>query len=259
MSEASNAETEDSPYVRAPWPLVTAGLLAVIGLALAIGFFANRNLRPSATIIPTAASAPSSAFTSPAVVVAPTPLAISSTVVTIAQTTPTELVPLLVATPTLLPPLPTVKTEPPTTTPAVAITLIPIATPFATVLPELAAEISDAYKTYWEVRAEALRDLDTSRLSTVMAGAHLAAVEDRIAELRSEGQAIDSDVDHNYVVVEASANNARVADAWIDHSVYVDLRTQTPSSTPTGETVAELYTMTKTDGIWRVVSIVRSS
>jgi hypothetical protein len=128
----------------------------------------------------------------------------------------------------------------------------------ATVSPEAAVEIGDAYQTYWQVRAQALYNLDTSHLQEVMSGDHLAAAEELIAELRSEGRAIQTQVAHNYVVISASNENAKVADSYIDESVYVDAQTHAQLSAPTGQRLNELYVMANADGTWRVVDLVRS-
>src|SRR5207237_10507699 len=91
-------------------------------------------------------------------------------------------------------------------------------TPRPTISPELTAVIGDAYQEYWQVRAEALYDLDASRLQEVMAGDHLAAVQERIDELRADGHAIQTDVDHKYVIVEATDDNAKLVDTYVDQS-----------------------------------------
>src|SRR5262249_33912720 len=127
-----------------------------------------------------------------------------------------------------------------------------------TVNPELAAEVSQAYQKYWHVRAEALFELDPSRLPVVVAGDHLAALEERIVELRSESRAIDTDVEHKYAVIEASGDEAKVADTYVDHSVYIDVRTHGRLTSPTDQVLNELYGLRKSDGSWRVVSLVRS-
>jgi hypothetical protein len=136
---------------------------------------------------------------------------------------------------------------------------IPASTPTPTVSPELATEVGDAYQAYWQVRAQALYDLDTSHLPEVMSGDHLAAVQARIDELRSEGRAIDTEVDHNFVVIQAVGDDAEVADSYVDNSVYVDLQDKSQLTTPTKQMLNEVYVMNRTDGIWRVVDLVRST
>jgi hypothetical protein len=135
----------------------------------------------------------------------------------------------------------------------------PAATPRPTVSPELAAEVSSAYQQYWQIRAEALYDLDSSRLQEVMAGEHLAAAEELIAQLRSEGRAIRTDVTHNYVVLEATQTRAEIADEYTDDSIYVDMTSRQSLTGPVGALVKEQYQMDKIDGSWRVVNLVRST
>ena len=239
MDDAQDAEPEDSPYIRLPWALVVAGLGGVLLVALGIGLFANRYLRPQLEVPPTPIDLAAAATAVPAPTVAPTPsplaLALASTVNPTATALPATAAP-----------------TPQATAPASA------ATPRPTVSPELAAEVGDAYQHYWQVRAEALLSLDVSPLPEVMAGEHLAAVQDRISELRTEGHAIETDVDHHYAVFEASAEDAKVADSYADRSVYVDLQTHARLTMPTGEQLKEVYIMNKSDGIWRVTSLVRT-
>jgi hypothetical protein len=238
MDNAPNvpdAEPEHSPYLRLPWPLVAAGLVGVLVVALALGLFANRYLRPQVALPPTPIALAAVPAATPAPTGPPTPLALATSPPATATVLPETAVP-----------------TSPVTTPTIVATARP------TVSPELTAEISEAYQEYWQVRAEALRDLDASLLPAVTAGEHLAAVQDRISELRAEGHAIETDVDHNYVVFEASTEDAKVADSYTDDSVYVDLQTHARLTTPTGVKLNEVYIMTKTDGIWRVVTLVRS-
>ena len=45
MKDAHDADAgtdQASPYLRLPWPLVAAGLVAILAIVLAIGVFANR-------------------------------------------------------------------------------------------------------------------------------------------------------------------------------------------------------------------------
>jgi hypothetical protein len=223
---------EEAPpqYLRLPAPVVAVALLVFLGVALAIGLYANNNLRQPATVVPTplpAAGIP----TSP-----PTP-----TVQPTATAAPTPLV-VVIPTPSAVP------TSVPTTVPTV--------TP--TVSPEAAKEIGDAYQTYWQVRAEALYELDTTHLPEVMAGEHLADAEDLIAQLRNEGRAIQTKVTHKYVVFQATDDTAKIADQYVDNSVYVDPTSHAELSQPQGGTVFEQYDLEKIDETWKVVSLVRA-
>src|SRR5207244_4520241 len=121
MSEAPDAEREPSPYVRLPWPAVAAGLLAFLALVLAVGLFANRNLRPQLSVVPTP-SAAALTTTTPIADVAPAtnppnPPTSTSTPATLVQASAT-------ATPAVSP-----------TGPALTSTAAPAATETPTALP----------------------------------------------------------------------------------------------------------------------------
>jgi hypothetical protein len=246
MDDAHEPQSEhSSPYLHLPWPALAAILVAVLGLLLAAGIYANRNLRPQVGLVPTqtAIAVPTQAVSTSVPTAVPRPTALPIVAPT-PNTSPAV---------TQIPTMTSSALSATTSTPAAAATVRP------TVIPQLEAEVGAAYTHYWEVRAQALFDLDTSRLSTVMAGDHLKAVETRIEKLRSDGQAIQTEVEHNYVVVDASSEDAEVADSYLDHSVYIDAQTHVPISSATGLRLNELYRLNKHTGSWRVVDLERSS
>ncbi len=248
MSE--EPEASPSPYLRLPTALV-AGVTAVVLVALlGLGVYASRTFRQPSVVLPaTRVVAAQPSATPVPVVVAPS--ATSTSVVT-----PTVVV-TKVATSPSVGVTETVTATPPSPSPVVSPSAE--ASPGPTVSPELSAEVGAAYQTYWQVRAQALYDLDTSHLSEVMAGEHLSSVEDLIAELQSEGRAIQTDVTHNYVVFEAIDDQAKIADEYVDNSIYVDGASKAVLSQPTGSKVREQYEMHRIDGVWRVVSLVRAT
>src|SRR5437870_4829466 len=187
MDDAHDAEPEQSPYLRLPWPLVAGGLAGVLVLALAAGLFANRYLRPQVSVVPTpispVAAAPPPAPTSvPAPTVAPTP------------TPAPAATPLVLATAAA----PTATAQPviAAVSPTTAVTSIPTPTARPTLDALMVAEVGKAYENYWQVRAQALLELDKTHIDEVMAGAHLASVAQRIDELSIENRAIKTAVDH---------------------------------------------------------------
>jgi hypothetical protein len=255
MTEAHNAETEESPYVRAPWPLVTAGIFGVLALALAFGLFANAHLRPGTVAAPTQGAVGSLLATkAPRAAALPvsTPTPSASTQPTVGMAAPA-----VTGTPTAaMLENPTATAPPSMAVSATTRTEVPTARP--TIVPELADEIDNAYQVYWQVRAEALLELDTSRLDEVMAGDHLAAAEELISQLRSEGRAIQTDVTHSYVILTATPGEAVIADEYTDDSYYVEIDSHQSLTQPIGSTVKEQYRMNKVDETWKVVSLVRS-
>jgi hypothetical protein len=262
MSEASNAETEDSPYVRAPWPLVTAGLLGVLVLGLAIGLFANRNLRPNVANAPTSAVAvpplvptslpPAAVATTPTVIQTSLPIAVPTAAQELASPTATVGV-------TSVPPTPTVPAPTPTPTPTVAATLRLSPTPSATptVDPALAEEVGKAYETFWQVRSQALLELDTTHLNEVMEGDYLTNEQQLIDQLRADGRAIKTQVVLNYSVVQATDESASIVDSFKDNSVYVQIGTEEPLTAPPSDQLTVLYTLRNSSGTWKVIDSVR--
>src|ERR1051326_1172371 len=169
MDDAHEPQSEhSSPYLHLPWPAVAAILVAVLGLLLAAGIYANRNLRPQVGIVPT-----------------PPPLAIASTSVAAATATTLPVStstpapsPLVVPTRAGITPTPQGPTAGPTSTTSAAGELTP--SPSPTLDPLLVAEVSRAYDQYWQVRSQALLELDKTHLSDVMGGEHLNSFAQRI-------------------------------------------------------------------------------
>jgi len=262
MHDAPEAEPQESPYIRLPWALVAAVLAGVLVVALAAGLYANRYLRPQlqiATPIPLATATPAIARTvAPAP--APTSIATAPAPTSIATAAPTaEPLPgATVSAATLPAPQPTFSTPAASTSVATSIdaTLMPASEP--TISPELEDEVGNAYQHYWDVRAEALLDLDSTHLPEVMAGEHLTSVEKFIEQLRSEGHALLTDVDHKYAVVSASVDAAEIVDTYTDTSVYVDPNSHAVLSQPANDVLQEQYQMARIDGTWRVISLVRA-
>jgi len=267
MSETPGADRDSGGYMRLPLPVVAIGLFALLAVLLGVGLYANANLRSPGVSIPTSVPVAAVATAPPAAV---TPLGSATTQLATpvpAMTPDTPVPPISTAmpattgvkpdaasTPTIsaIAPL-TIQTE--SSTPAAS---EGAATATPTVSPELAAEVGEAYEAYWRVRARALYDLDVSHLPDVMSGDHLEAVQERISELGSEGRAIETVIDHNYVVIQARGDDAKVADSYIDDSVYVGLADHAPLGSPSHQRLNEIYVMYRNDGTWRVVDLVRS-
>src|SRR5438128_4339933 len=147
MSEAPDAEREPSPYVRLPWPAVAAGLLAFLALVLAVGLFANRNLRPQLSVVPTPSAAALTTTT-------PIPVAAPPTIqANIPTSAPTRVAVLPIAGATATSAITPTSLTPTATSMAVA-TATPAELPTAE--PALADEIGKAYVAFWRVKSQAL-------------------------------------------------------------------------------------------------------
>jgi len=270
-----------------PWPVAAAAVLGVLALMLGLGLWANQSLRPSVGVTPAAqllrtatpgpatggapvtsaaAPAPTAAAASSATVLATTgpPVAAASPVAMATQVSAPAPATQAPATPAPAAPPPVSATSPPAPVGAASpSTTAP--SPRPTVDPVLAAEVGKAYERYWDVRAEALYNLDTSHLGEVSDGRELTALEAGINKLRDEGRAVKTDVTHNYRVTLMSSDAAEIVDGYVDTSSYVDPSSHVPlgSNTNQGQqgdtnalTVKEVYQMQKLDEEWKVVTVL---
>src|SRR5258707_1112335 len=74
----ANAERDQATrYLRLPWPVVAAGLVALLAVVFGVGLYANRNLRPQVGLVPTSepalVAAPPATPTPQVATAAPTP------------------------------------------------------------------------------------------------------------------------------------------------------------------------------------------
>ena len=239
MDDAPDRDTEpvESGYLKLPWQLVAGVLFAILAIALAAGLIASRNLREQLTV-PTATPVALAAATATRAAPTASPVATPTSAVT--------------AIPTVLP---TAAPNQSPSTPAALATAFASPSALPTVDPALADEIGQAYQRYWQIRAEAFFALDTSRLGTVMAGEHLAKVQTQIEQLRAEGRALETDVEHHFGVLEATNSHAWLGDNYLSKSVFVDSRTHAPLTEAGNSNVREFYEFVRVDGTWKVVNL----
>jgi len=268
-----------------PWPVVAAALLGVLALMLGLGLWANQALRPgvgvtpAAQLLPTALAGPARTATPGAAAapvasvtaLAPTAAVSAVSAASAATALPTTGGPVAAGSPVAsairAPATPAPAAPPPvsaTSPPAPVVAASPSTTapsPRPTVDPVLAAEVGKAYERYWDVRAEALYNLDTSHLSEVSDGDGRQVIEQAIEKLRADGHAVDTRVEHRYRVISVSPDHAEVADQYADKSLYVDPISHAPlDSNPSQHIEAadnlrakELYEMQKIEDTWKVV------
>lgn len=150
--------------------------------------------------------------------------------------------------------------EPTPTATATVTNPSPTATaPQPTATPDPEAEVLAAYAKYWEVYTEALRNRDDSRLDEVMTGPRLQRGLQEIADLQTEGRAIQLVVQPNPVVLEIGEDLALVSDEYENNSYYIDPVTKQPAgATPVGsETLRDLTTLQRVGDVWKVSDGVR--
>jgi hypothetical protein len=296
MADTDPEPQRSTPYLRLPWPAVAGALVLVLALALGLGLYASQAMRSRSL---TATASPQGNPTSPVSAATPGPGATSAPQPTLVSnaaplvgadartpnpaatpavstalpgpTADTVLVAgpasqatgaaLLASTPPPIPPLtatPLIPAVPPETpAPSPAARDNPSPTP--TVDPILADEVGQAYVAFWKVRSQALLDLDETHIAEVMDGDYLDNMREVIGNLRNEGHAIRTKVELNYSVLQAANSDASVLDIIVDNSVYVNVATNEPESTPEGGRLVVLYQLKKDVATWKVVDSVRNN
>jgi len=133
----------------------------------------------------------------------------------------------------------------------------------------LIAEVSQAYLRYFQVSADALRTLNPGGLDSVATGDELQFLRDEIEKDRAEGRALDTQVQHNFSVLQVQADEAEIADAYRDSSVYVNpksgepspgqVRPSSPDAAPVTKEVYHLRREVAADGrsTWKVEKVDR--
>jgi hypothetical protein len=207
-------------------------------------------LTPVVTSLPAAAPAPTITL---APVATPAPVGTSAPVATPALTTVA-----VTAGPTPQAATKTAAATVQATATAIRVAAIPTRGP--TPPPELDAEISDAYLHYFEVRSDALYWLDPTGLDDVTADGELMALQKNIDEYRVEGRAVDTKVQHNFLVWNVDGDKADVADRYENSSIYVDATTHEPlpgqvrpTSPDVAPVVSVIYHLRRIDGVWKVI------
>jgi len=149
---------------------------------------------------------------------------------------------------------PTTPAGEPSPTPSPAVT----ATAEATPTPSLEDQVSEAYLRYWDAYSDALFELDATLAQRVASGEELDRIREEIDDLRSRGLALKTVVDHDFVVVEASAESATLLDEIVNNSFFIDAETkEPPQAEGSGEVLRDTFYLEKVDGQWMVVRSTR--
>jgi hypothetical protein len=119
------------------------------------------------------------------------------------------------------------------------------------------AELLQAYNQFWQVRAQALYELDSTQLGQVTAGPALEGEQRAIEQLKEKNQAQQVSVEHNPRILYASTDDAAIEDQYLSRSVLVDAESKQPLEPTPASTWRLAYRLRKIDGIWKVVDSVR--
>lgn len=143
-------------------------------------------------------------------------------------------------------------------TPAATRTATPEASPTAT--PSVEEEVSEAYLRYWSVYADAVFNLDETRLAQVMSGPQLQRTRQEIENLRQRGRAAKIVVEHDFFIAELDpvAGTATVRDEYANRSYEVDAETkEMVGQAAPGTVITDTYFLVKEGGAWKVRDGIR--
>jgi hypothetical protein len=261
--ERTEGEVEkQSPQRTQPllrWPLASSLLVFAVVVLLGAGFFFLRTWNQARTeplgIVQTPVSTVGVATLAAVPARAQDPTAVSTFAPTAVPTVAATPVPAAVAsgataaqaTLTSAPAQSVVETSP-----------LPTAVPTAD--PQVADEVKSAYERYWDLTAQALRDLDATPLTEVATDGELLSLQKNIEDLRAQGKAIDTSVEHHFNVVWIRDDQAQVVDHYRDRSIFIDPSTKQPLAgeviPPTFEDAPEsnvVYLLQRDQGTWKVM------
>jgi hypothetical protein len=118
------------------------------------------------------------------------------------------------------------------------------------------AELLAAYNRSWKVYADALRQLDASKLATTFAGNALKAAQDEVATQKARNQPVQIRIGHRPRVLRITASEGLIEDNYRNHSVVLDPSTGAPAEPDPNEMVYQRQTLKRLSGTWKVVEII---
>jgi hypothetical protein len=121
---------------------------------------------------------------------------------------------------------------------------------------DVRVQVDEAYLHAWDVWAEALLELDPSRLPEVLTGRALRVVEQRLKKQREENQPVRLSAEHNYRIVIVDPTTASVDDRYVNHSVRLDPDTLEPNEEDPNQRLRTSFTMRLVDGTWKIAEII---
>lgn len=125
--------------------------------------------------------------------------------------------------------------------------------PFATT--PLEREVEAAYWKFLRTHADAVLELDTSRLSEVLDGQPLQWVTDEVNDLKGQGLAAKLIEDERILTfINVTGTAVTVEEQYVSRSVYVDPQTkQLVPRTGPPERIRQTYEFRRVNGVWKVV------
>jgi hypothetical protein len=121
---------------------------------------------------------------------------------------------------------------------------------------DVRAQVEQGYLHAWDVWAEALMELNPSRLPEVLMGQALEVITGQVEEQARKNQPVQIRVEHNYRIVIVNDTTASIDDRYINHNVRLDPETLEPIEEDPNHRERTSFTMKLVDGTWRISEII---
>lgn len=115
-------------------------------------------------------------------------------------------------------------------------------------------QVEAAYLKSWDVYADAVYnlELDETALALVCGDPYLTTVRDEIERRIADGAAALVSVEHNYTIQLDGSDLAYLVDEYRNHQRLIDPVSKKPIEDDPNETLVDLVTLRRVDGVWRV-------
>jgi hypothetical protein len=121
---------------------------------------------------------------------------------------------------------------------------------------DVPAQVEQAYLEAWDVWADALLRLDSSRLPEAFTGRALQVVIGQVNEQRRKDEPVQIRAEHNYTITLIDARTASVEDRYINHNVRLDPETLEPVEPDQETRVRRSFTLRLVGSTWKIAEII---
>lgn len=118
------------------------------------------------------------------------------------------------------------------------------------------AQVEQAYLHAWDVWADALLHLDTSRLGESFTGPALRVLSDQVQEQERKNEPVRISAEHNYTITMIDQQTASVEDRYINHNVRLDPNTLEPIEPDQETHIRTNFTLKLVDSTWKIAEII---
>ncbi len=121
---------------------------------------------------------------------------------------------------------------------------------------DVKAEVEQAYLAAWDVWADALVELDTSRLPETFTGRALKLITSQVEEQSQANEPVQIRAEHNYMIAILDEETASVDDRYINHNVRLDPETLEPIEADPNRREHRSFTLKLVGGTWKIARII---